>query len=169
MSEDPRVKTIEAGEPATPLEGDELFLQHSGWLSAILKRRYGPDASDILHETYLRVAPGNAAVSARSPKAFMLRVATNLAIDRLRRGRREYEAVQAAFAFTENCEYPPVDRLMLKQALLGLPPKLRDVLILRHIRGLTYDEIARAKGISVKTVEWRMRKAVAACAARLGD
>ncbi len=170
MSRKTRIETVATGERLAPPPGaEEIFLQHSGWLSAILRSRYGADATDLLHETYLRAVPSDAAASARSPKAFLLKVATNLAIDRLRRGQREREAVQVALMSADDAEQPAIDRLALKQALLDLPPKLRDVLILRHIRGLTHDEIARAKGISVKTVEWRMRKALAACAARLAD
>ncbi len=170
MSRKTRIETVAEAKAVPPAPAaEETFLQHSGWLSAILRSRYGADATDLLHETYLRAVPGDAAASARSPKAFLLKVATNLAIDRLRRGQREREAVQVALMSLGDTEQPAIDRLALKQALLDLPPKLRDVLILRHIRGLTHDEIARTKGISIKTVEWRMRKALAACAARLAD
>ncbi len=48
--------------------------------------------------------------------------------------------------------------------LLALPPKLRDVFALNHVGGLTYREIARLRGISVKAVERRMTQAIARCA-----
>jgi RNA polymerase sigma-70 factor (ECF subfamily) len=48
-----------------------------------------------------------------------------------------------------------------------MPPLYRDIFVLNRFGGMTYPEIARARGISVKTVEWRMSKALEHCASRL--
>jgi RNA polymerase sigma-70 factor (ECF subfamily) len=62
---------------------------------------------------------------------------------------------------------PPAQEqtLALKQAILGLPPKLQEVFLLSRFGGLSYDQIAVRCGLSVKTVEARMSKALALCAA----
>jgi RNA polymerase sigma factor (sigma-70 family) len=66
---------------------------------------------------------------------------------------------------------PPsqIQAVFLRQIVLALSPKLRDVFVLNHIRGFTYREIASLLGISVKTVEKRMSQALAQCAAAMRD
>ncbi len=59
---------------------------------------------------------------------------------------------------TENVE---TDFRMLMQAALDrLPPKCREVFVLSRMGKLTYQEIADTRGISVKTVENQMGKAL---------
>jgi len=49
---------------------------------------------------------------------------------------------------------------LLKNALQNLPPKCREVFVLSRISGLTYQQIGSTLGISVKTVENQMSKAL---------
>lgn len=59
--------------------------------------------------------------------------------------------------------------LELERIVLDLPEKIRDVFVLSRFRHMTNAEIATTLGISVKTVEWRMGKALAYCMSRLRD
>jgi RNA polymerase sigma-70 factor (ECF subfamily) len=54
----------------------------------------------------------------------------------------------------------PDQRLMLQSAIGRLPPKCREVFLLSRLSGLTYKEIAASLGISVKTVENQLGKAL---------
>lgn len=49
---------------------------------------------------------------------------------------------------------------LMKNALDNLPPKCREVFVLSRMSGLTYQQIGQALGISIKTVENQMSKAL---------
>lgn len=147
---------------------DDLYRGYADWLRRRLRRHVGADqAADLVQETYIRLAP-YARDDIRHPKALLLRIATNL----LRDGKRK-EAVQSAFAAgTFHPTSTPGDQaeaLQLKEILQTMPPLYRDVFVLSRFRGMTYEDIARIHGISVKTVEWRMSKALDHCLKRLDD
>ena len=57
----------------------------------------------------------------------------------------------------------------IRQALLGLSPKLRLVFVLVRIAGLPYREAAEIAGIRIGTVKSRMAAAEAALRKRLED
>lgn len=158
-----------APEPLVPLpeeeEGeplDHMYRRHAGWLRVEIGRRFGravrTSAEDLVQETYLRAAAVRAHGPVRHPRALLLTIASRLAIDLVRAKRREALALaQPREAF----EAPTQDAgLLLRAAILGLPPRLRDVFLLSRYDGLTYGEIASRLGLSVKTVEARMTEAL---------
>lgn len=170
--------SVFGGEPVTDgLDGiqedgrpglADLYRRYSTWLTARVARRFGVDlAEDLAQETWLRIAPYQARGDIRHPKALLLRIASNLAIDAGRRsGRRDAPLDEDAL----NSPAEPASQaemLLLKQVILSLPQPLRDVFVLSRFACLTYDQIGERLGISTKTVEWRMTKALAHCAARL--
>jgi RNA polymerase sigma-70 factor (ECF subfamily) len=56
-------------------------------------------------------------------------------------------------------------RLILRDAVSHLPSKMREVLVLRFVEGLSYDEISRTLGCAPGTVASRLNRALA----ELGD
>ena len=54
-------------------------------------------------------------------------------------------------------------------AINKLPKKLKDVFILNRFEGLKYSEIAQISGISIKTVESRMSRALKILKKELSD
>jgi RNA polymerase sigma-70 factor (ECF subfamily) len=150
---------------------DDLFRRYDRWLRGALRRRYGQDmAEDIAQETYLRAAPLVAAGGMRHPRALLMRIANNLAIDRLRRTRLETHVADDGAVVTGQPTAAIQDQAMtLKQIVLALPPELRDVFVLNHIQGLTYQEIASLRAIPVTTVHHRMRQALARTSSAMRD
>jgi RNA polymerase sigma factor (sigma-70 family) len=169
--QEPEIRRI-AAETAEGV--DRLYRRYGTWLLRTLATRFRATAievDDLVQETFLRVARYPAEDAARHPQALLSRIAVNLARDQLRRN-----VVHGGLGNTELdpfCDRVVEDdrheQLVLKQLVLGLPRPLRDVFLLSRYTGLTYDEIARHLGISVKTVEWRMSKALALCALGLRD
>lgn len=147
-----------------------FYDRYAAWLKARLVRRYGvQDAEDLFQETWLRVGLYQAARGIRHPKALLLRIASNLAADRYaRRDCRARYANEVGQQVGWGLEMPAqADEVLAKQLVLSLPVPLRDVFVLSRFGGLTNSQIAEQLGISPKTVEWRMTKALAHCAAQL--
>lgn len=143
-----------------------LYRRHATWLDRQLRAFVGPDrAADIVQETYLRLS-SRQATDIRHPKAFLFRVAMNLIRDDSRRLKRE-RAFQRQLALPDPTSADQIDVLMLKQVILTMPSLYRDVFVLSRFEGKSYAEIAQARGVSIKAIEWRMSKALLHCAAQL--
>jgi len=170
----PRVATQPEGAWDERDDLDELYRRYAPWLVAMLRRRFGKgfeaDAEDVVQETYARLAPHDASEIQR-PQALLMKVASNLAKDLLRRravrGRHalrvQSDPAQDVAAAT------PADDLLFKEAILSIPERYRDVFVLSRFDGLTYEEIAARCGLSVKAVEWRLSKAIEHCIRRVQD
>ena len=117
----------------------------------------------------MRLAPVEAGLEIRFPKAFLLTLASNIGMSRARRDRRRTEILEEASPTRAQAQAADqLDAVQLEEIILGLPQPLRDVFVLSKIGGLTTVQIGEALGISPKTVEWRMTRALALCSARLG-
>ncbi len=141
----------------------ELFARrYGGWLKDKLRLRYGDQADDLAQEALLRAAAHESAAPVDHPKAFLLTVARNLAVDRARKARREHAHNDEAGALQPLVTLASQeDLVLLKQIVLALPPELRDALILTRIKGLSYEDVAALRGLKVRTVKDRVRRALA--------
>lgn len=167
------VSSAESAKPKATLTGgapndlDEIYRRHSAWLRAFLRRRVGVEAAeDLVQETFVRTLLARSEI--RDARAFLARVAVNATRNQHRqaaaRPQLAPEGLQSASAATLPEQ---IDQLALKQAILSLPPRLRDVFLLSRFEGLTYDSIAELRGVSVKTVEKRMTQALRHVTARV--
>ncbi|MBS0967125.1 sigma-70 family RNA polymerase sigma factor [Acetobacter okinawensis] len=149
------------------------FEQHYQDLLRFLFRRTGDveEAADLAHDTYVRLT--NVADSiVENDKAYIFRVAGNLALDMHRRsGRRAVwlsdEEPGEGIADPQPSQEQHVidqDRLAaMDAALSNLPPKARLALLMVRVDGLRYVEIAERLNISVSMVSKYVTLAVQHC------
>lgn len=149
---------------ASPPLADAL-LSNLDWLIGLLTRRFGPDeARDLVQDVYVAARGYTPSAPIRSPKALLLRMALNIAAKRHRRAVRETVTDPFDLTFARLQSLPAQEQAaQWAQIMQRLPRKLRDVFILNHVTGMTYGEIAKLQGISVKTVEKHMHKALVLC------
>jgi RNA polymerase sigma factor (sigma-70 family) len=148
---------------------DVLFAQHRDGVFRYLCRAVGqPDAArDLTQEVFLRVSR-SPVPDAEPPalRAWVFKIARNLAINHARDRQRRPEAVEAA-----DRSGPATQELAaaLRQALERLPGIERDVFLMRETAGLSYDEIAAACEITSDAVRSRLQRARMHLRETLGD
>jgi RNA polymerase sigma-70 factor, ECF subfamily len=122
------------------------------------------DAEDVAQEAFLKAwtAPGQIR-DGRAIGAWLSRVATNLALDRLRRRRPESPAelpdlVDPRAAADRGLERATLET-ELADALAALPDRQRAALVLVHFEGLGNLEAAATLGVSIEAVESLLARA----------
>ena len=130
----------------------------------LLKQLGSPEAADdVLQEVWLDVYRG--VVRLRRPDAFrawIYRIARDRAFRVLRRARvpcQLAEEADLAGAEVEDDSFSAEDARRVHAALDRLSPSHRDVLLLRFIEDLPYDEIAQITGCPPGTVKSRIHHA----------
>jgi RNA polymerase sigma factor (sigma-70 family) len=63
----------------------------------------------------------------------------------------------------------PGTRIDLERAIVALPPRARESLLLRHAAGMSYREIADAMGVTIGTVKSQLARAYRLMRERLSD
>lgn len=155
------------------------FQEHYDDLLRFLTRRLGDlgRAADVAQDTYLRLAKAqDPDIEVRDARAFIFRVAGNLAIDTMRRDRRLASMVTDAATGERVPDPTPSseahllsrERLMqLDQALAQLAPKARLALLYNRVEGLTHAQIAARLGVSESMVAKYIAQALRHCRDRL--
>lgn len=138
-------------------------------------RRYGPmvlrrcrallrdeeSAVDAMHDVFVQLLRHGDRLDLGRPASLLLRIATNVCLNRLRSTRRRpYDAVDAralAIAAAVHPEGSWLARLHLRDAFRSELHSTRLMAVLHHVDGLTLDEVAREVGLSVSGVRKRLR------------
>lgn len=147
---------------------------HEPALRAYLQARFPAvgDHDDLVQETYARLLRAREQGRLTYAKAFLFTAARNAAIDVFRRRQttvleplpasEEMPLLTEAVGTVET-----LDRQQRLQGLLeamdALPERCRQVIMLRHLDGLSYKEIAVRLGISPETVKVHMVRGVRSC------
>jgi RNA polymerase sigma-70 factor, ECF subfamily len=166
----------------------ELYDRHSRMAYSLIIRILGSasDAEEVLQETFLRVWTRVETYDALlgSPGAWLIRIARNRAIDRLR-ARRIRETVSVEPAGHPDDEAPrrvweprtqdtPETVLderttagAVQTALAALTPTQRSLIEAAFFEGYTHSELAARFGLPLGTVKTRIRTGLAAMRGRL--
>ena len=133
------------------------------------------DAEDLAQETFLKAYRGIAGYRGESKfSVWLYRIASNLCLDFLRQQKRRptapltVEDEDGDMRETEVADGRLQPERLLEQKLTGdslrrgldaLPPEFRQVLLLRELQGLSYEEIGGILGLESGTVKSRIFRA----------
>ena len=161
----------------TNLIADFYRQQHSALLE-FLKRKLGSEeeANDVAQKTYERLLGASHADTIVNPRAFVFRVARNIAIDHLRqrqaRGEQQpYEldnetAVSALPSPEDQADYELTVSL-IRDVLVELPPKCRAAFLYYKFEEREYSEIAELLGVGESMVRKYVLRAISYCRSRI--
>jgi RNA polymerase sigma-70 factor, ECF subfamily len=151
------------------------FVAHRSLLFTVAYELLGSaaDADDVVQETWLRWA-GADRTAVRDPRAYLVRIVTRQALNRLRtlaRRREDYvgewlpEPLLTSPDVAEDVELAESVSIAMLTVLETLGPTERAVLVLHEVFDVPYEEIAEAVGRSapaVRQIAHRARQHVAA-------
>lgn len=140
------------------------------------------EARDVAQDTFVSLWNHRKELDdSQSIKAYIFTVARNKCLNILRKrasekdygsSRRQQEAALNYWTLcdtsAEKIMYSEVEQL-LNSALKELPEQHRNVFEMSRKKGMTYNEIAKVLGLSVKTVEYRMMHVLQVLRYRLKD
>ena len=151
----------------------EVFVRHANELRHFLRGRRGAeDAEDLVQESFVRLIETGQTQHVSNPRAWLYRTSANLAADAFDH-RHVRAAVHVDGADVEAVADRRADPARIVEArqhadhlwaaLEALPEACRHAFLLNRFDGLSQREIARHMGVSEKTVERHVLRALAAC------
>lgn len=130
------------------------------------------DVDDVVQESFLRMWKTKAIQPINSARGFLFKIARHLAIDAIRRERRSpIEAVGSLAELNVSEDRATISSVVSRNekiqllilAIDSLPPKCRQVVVLRKLKDAPVREIAAQLGISEKGVEIQLTRGIARC------
>jgi RNA polymerase sigma-70 factor (ECF subfamily) len=163
------------------LEGKEsafevLLLRHKNrvFTHVLIKVRDRDLANDIFQDTFIKVVNTLKAGKYNEEGKFLpwvMRIAHNLVIDHFRRSKkmpfvRETEEF-SPFSILDNKETNAQDDMIesqihqdIRHLVEMLPDEQREVVMMRHYKGMSFKDIAECSNVSINTALGRMRYAL---------
>lgn len=151
---------------------DAIYTAHQPELRRYLAARAPrQDVGDLVHDCFrsLAASRGHAIALIEKPGAYLIRTARNLLAMRARTDQRQLTSVHDSFDESAVVGPDPHAALeardtirRLEATLARMKPKTREILLMHRFDGLSYEQIAAAKGLTVKGVEWQIAQAMKA-------
>lgn len=151
---------------------DELFQEYFKPLCAYCQYKFGLDidmAKDAVHSAFTKLLESDFTFCSKlSSKTYLYKVVTNICLDLKRHEKikeKHVEFFQKQVTNTKMGNGNTIAELKelqndINKAIAELPEQMRKVFELSRHDGLKYAEIARQLGISIKTVEIQMTRAL---------
>ena len=154
----------------------KVFIENQSVVRRIVAkyRSNKEDVEDLVQDTFLKCFAADLKQTIHDPKAFIFRVAKNVAISEAKRKRHStthsIEDLGGIEVYEDVRQVSPERQVeekrklvLFSHALAELPPELRCALVMRKIDGLKFKQIATRLGVSVSTVEKRVATALLRC------
>ncbi|WP_295727766.1 RNA polymerase sigma-70 factor [uncultured Muribaculum sp.] len=155
------------------LQGEE---DTAGGALTLLYLRYAPrvrelaqcilhdydEACDVAHDVFMSLwQHRNVLEGVASPSAYLFRMTRNAVLNRLK--HRRIVDDYALQPFDTTSPYDPVETFstremvaMIRATVAGMPPLRRKIFLMSRSKGMTYQQIAEAVGVSHKTVQYHI-------------
>jgi RNA polymerase sigma-70 factor (ECF subfamily) len=152
---------------------EQLMQRYQGPLYGFLSRRVGSAADDVFQETWIRIVRARERFDTeRRFAAWLYQIANNLCRDRYRRVDAMRRAVDSFRVEDETLRDAPEspalpERDAMRERVLALPDRLREVLVLRYYEDLGEEEMSRVLGVPRGTIKSRLHAAVKALRERI--
>lgn len=150
----------------------ELWSRHAAALTAYARAvlRESGQAEDAVQAVFCRVLEldRGALAGVTDGRAWLMSLVRREALNQLRAQRREQDRRRRASREEAQAPPPAGPDEALERAVEALPRRLREVVVLRHRAGLTFDQAAQALGMNRSTIAGRYRQAMAELRSMLG-
>lgn len=130
------------------------------------------EAEDVVQEVLIKMWQDRTKIKAiNSVEAWGMKLTKNLSIDKLRSKHRRTDQLETSYHLSSRDAGPDKAAELkdtvtrVRKLVLQLPPKQRQVLQLRDIEGMSYDEISNITGLPLNQVKvnlFRARKQIRA-------
>lgn len=151
---------------------EALYAAHRPRLAGMFRRNVPPqEVGDLVQESFRRLfsAKGIFAAHLDNPGAYLAQTARNILKNRARSGVRHHHGAHHSFEDQDIAGPDPHAALeardmirRVETAIARLSTTTQDVFLMHRFEDLSYQEIARIKGMSIKRVEKHIAKALVA-------
>ena len=165
----------DAGAKPQPKGILDAFLQHQQALRNYISRFVvsAHEIDDVSQEAFLRAYKAEQKTTIDQPKAFLFRVAKNMMLSEFSNKSRKMidyvedfeQARQAQLGSSLEDEVVASQKIGLYcEAIAALPPRCRQVILMKKVYGMSHKEIARRMDITISAVEKHLIKGGKKCA-----
>ena len=153
-----------------------LFEEHNAALISFLSARLPSEeeAKEIAQEAYVKLLGLDEPAAINHFRAYLFRVAANLAADRLKQRHRRAELRNMAFVGAARTSPSPEKTLhaaqklaIIQEAIQELPAKCRTAFLLRKVHQFSTRETGERMGLTGRMVRLYVARAMAHCTERL--